>query len=508
MTKRNQRLLGLAGAIAIVAAESAHAQSPSATAQQIDKLQEQIQALQREVQALKGQVAKSEKRAAAAPSPAYPVAKAPAPAPTAIVKMSPNNRPSICTPDNQNCIAVTSRLHLDVGGYSYSPNTPGTVPQKLDSGVNARRARIGVLGTFMGDWNYALVYDFGGSSDGFGGLATGSLPGGGTSGIENAYLSYTGFKPFAVEGGYMDLPYTLDEATSSNDILFMERASPGVVATNIAGGDFRSAAGIRGNTDRLWGGAYFTGPTSGALHMGSSTATVTGLSEQYGTVARLTYQLLQDKNYSLHLGGNAEFLFRPPVNATTGARTLTLSDRPELRIDPTSILSTGAIANVSGAQVYSGEAAASYGPLYFQGEYFWYNIDRLGTLSSLNFNGGYAQASWTITGESHNYQPASAAYGGIAPAHPFSLDGGGWGAWELAARYSVIDLNDRLALADGIAGGKQTVYTVGLNWYVNRNVRFMLNYLHGTVDKQTSAVNPADVGAKFDAVAMRTQVAF
>jgi phosphate-selective porin OprO and OprP len=42
----------------------------------------------------------------------------------------------------------------------------------------------------MGDWNYGLVYDFGGSSDGFGGTAPGSLPGGGTSGIQNAYLSY------------------------------------------------------------------------------------------------------------------------------------------------------------------------------------------------------------------------------------------------------------------------------------------------------------------------------
>ncbi len=84
------------------------------------------------------------------------------------------------------------------------------------------------------DWNYALIYDFGGSSDGFagtgstgaapgvGGASVGFLPGGAVSGVENAFLSYTGFKPFggklAIEGGIMDLPYTLDEATSSNDI--------------------------------------------------------------------------------------------------------------------------------------------------------------------------------------------------------------------------------------------------------------------------------------------------
>ena len=49
-------------------------------------------------------------------------------------------------------------------------------PQKLDDGENLRRARIGILGKFFGDWNYALVYDFGGSSDGFGGTATTGRP--------------------------------------------------------------------------------------------------------------------------------------------------------------------------------------------------------------------------------------------------------------------------------------------------------------------------------------------
>ena len=57
------------------------------------------------------------------------------------------------------------------------------------------------------------------------------------------------------------------------------------------------------------------------------------------------------------------------------------------------------------------------------------------------------------------------------------------------------------------AGGRQTVYTAGLNWYVNRNVRFMFDYLHGDVARQISAINAGDTGSKFDAFAMRTQVA-
>jgi phosphate-selective porin OprO/OprP len=193
------------------------------------------------------------------------------------------------------------------------------------------------------------------------------------SGIENAYLSYTGFKPFggnlAFEGGYLDVPYTLDEATSSNDILFLERASSQVIAANIAASDFRSTAGARWYTDSFWIGAYATGPTAGAIHSASST-NPNGTTEQLGATARVAGQVVSGKDYSVHIGGDAEFLIDAPHDLVTGAQTLTLSDRPELRIDPTTLVSTGALRGVSGAQVYSAEAAATYGPLFFQGEYF------------------------------------------------------------------------------------------------------------------------------------------
>jgi phosphate-selective porin OprO/OprP len=181
-----------------------------------------------------------------------------------------------------------------------------------------------------------------------------------------------------------------------------------------------------------------------------------------------------------------------------------------LRIDPTTIVTTGAIAGVSGAQVYSAEAAATYGPLFFQGEYFWFNVDRnaFTPMPSLKFQGGYAEAGFALTGETRLYNSASASYGGIVPINPFSLTGGGWGAWEIAARYSTLDLNDRLGFGNGVAGGRQTIYALALNWYVNGNVRFMFDYLHGNITKQVSPTNFGDAGAKFDALAMRTQVAF
>jgi phosphate-selective porin OprO/OprP len=62
--------------------------------------------------------------------------------------------------------------------------------------------------------------------------------------------------------------------------------------------------------------------------------------------------------------------------------------------------------------------------------------------------------------------------------------------------------------ANGVAGGRQNVYTLALNCYVNRNVRFMFDYLHGIIGKQVSPTNFGDADSKFDAFAMRTQVAF
>ena len=492
--------------------------------QKLDKLEKQSAA-----NAKAAATAKAEAKAAVTtanatvPAKADIPAKAPVPPSEAVVTM-PNNRPTICTADEQNCIALTSRIHFDAGGYDYHPNSAATDPQRLDNGVNLRRARIGVLGKFLGDWNYALIYDFGGSSDGFGGTGSaggvpvGFLPGGAVSGVENAYLSYTGFKPFggtlAVEGGIMDLPFTLGEATSSNDILFMERASSQVIASTMAADDFRSAFGARWFDDRLWVGAYVTGPTTGAIHSASS-VNPNGTTEQLGAVARIAGQVVSGPDYSFHLGADAGFLVIPPHNKITNAETVAFTDRPELRIDPTQLISTGAIANVSGAQVYGVEAAGAYGPLFFQGEYYWFNVERNAATGlppfgapNLKFEGGYAQASFVLTGETHKYNPAAAAYYGVVPEHPFSLADGGWGAWEIAGRVSTIDLNDQLGTATGIAGGRQTIYTAGLNWYVNRNVRFMFDYLHGNVARQVSPTNATDAGSRFDAFAMRTQVAF
>ena len=64
-----------------------------------------------------------------------------------------------------------------------------------------------------------------------------------------------------------------------------------------------------------------------------------------------------------------------------------------------------------------------------------------------------------------------------------------------------------------VDGGMQHSYTLGINWYPNDLVRFLLDYNHLDYDKAngtavTGAVLGVPVGAKFDAVSFRAQVAY
>jgi phosphate-selective porin OprO/OprP len=494
--------------------QAQHASQTAAQAQ----TQSQATAVQEQAVAAQSQAAAVQSQAtAAAMAHAAPITAATGPHDV----QTAGNRFGLESADGANSIYLTGRLHFDVGDYmDYHPDSKFASTQDLNSGVNARRARLGVTGKFANDWQYSLIYDFGGSNDeGPGGGTTGGVTSGG---IQTALITYNGFNkgpfPLAFDIGYMDTYFTLDESTSSNDIMFTERASIQTVASNIFANDFRSAAGVRSNNDRYWAGIYATGPQSGFVH---------GAPEQFGAFGRATYQVLQDPNYSLHIGGDVGGLIKPPTSA--GIRTITLSDRPEDRIDTTSILTTGALGTaanpVTGAAVYGAELAGGWNSLFAQAEYYHIDVDRAG-LPTNGFDGGYVEGSWTFTGEHRNYIPATGSYSGIVPDHPFRpwSDEYGTGAFELAGRWSTIDLNDNfqsgLAPAKGsnaVGGGRQNIYQVGLNWYPNANMRFMLDYLHGTIDKAFStaagggiAGTPlgAEIGGNFDALVFRSQFAF
>jgi phosphate-selective porin OprO/OprP len=481
---------------------------------QIDYLKQQLEVMSAKLQQLQAEQTSVQARAATA------VEVAPR------VVQSASNKFSLESSDGQYSIGLTGRIHADVGDYINYDAHKGTSPQNLNSGFNLRRARIGVVGKAAGDFTYGFIYDAGGSSD--------QSP----SGIQTAQVGYTGIKNTILEIGYSDTFFTLDEAPGSNDILFLERATPAIVASNVNTGDFRANVGGRYFTDRLWVGAYVTGPQDLNAH---------AQGESVGAYQRITYQALSEPDYTLHLGVAMDEIIKAPANGGNAPSTtqtigpdgktivtitapnvasIALSDRPELRIDPSNLLNTGQIGTlghpVSGGYIANFELAGNYGPLYWQGEYFHYSIDRDG-LSTADFDGGYGEASYVLTGESRKYDKASGAYKNPVPAHAFDASQGYWGAWEVGARVSYIDLTSNftpgLAIStktpvsqpSAVNGGQQTSFTLGLNWYPNTYMRFMLNYIHAEFTKENSSssgILGAPIGARMDAIALRTQVAW
>jgi len=531
---------------------------------QIDLLKGEMSQMQHKLEALQQQEQRDEERANAAAQAAAQQAVAHALPPNAPrVTQSANNRFGFSSADGQNTIELTGRLHLDAADYLNTRSGLATARgDDLLSGFNARRARIGVTGRFMGDWTYALIYDFGNTVDtvninNYAAQNTRLQPAyasslnGALSGVENAFITYNGFYnhgqrfPVAIDFGYIDVPSNLDEATSSNDIMFLERSSSQVVQTEFGGGDFRAALGARSNNDRYWLGAYLTGPQSGALDSSCAATPTTQANAaasascptpaQTALVTRATYQLLQGADYSLHVGVNNILDFTP--RSSSNAESLQLFDRPELRVDPTIFLVTCGQAstatatgntckgiNSKSANVTGLEFAGAIGPLYAQAEFFHYMVSQYLAAGerfapTLGFNGGYGQISYSIGGTRH-YLPSSGAYTGVIPERPLSLNGDGWGALEIAARYSAISLNDDnpgfgrlLSSTGGVAGGYQQTWSIGLNYYPNNNLRFMLDFLHVNVSNRllpntTTGALTLNGGVTFNAIAARTQINF
>ena len=144
------------------------------------------------------------------------------------------------------------------------------------------------------------------------------------------------------------------------------------------------------------------------------------------------------------------------------------------------IANTGLI-RASSQNLYNLETAAVWGPLTIQAEYTANVLTgaRVGTgppQGSLFFSGYYAEAMLFLTGESRTWNQKTAVFNRVQPLRPLRLkpsdcDGYGFGAWELAARYTYIDLSNK-----AVQSGRLDAVTLGLNWYLNANAKLQFNY--------------------------------
>ena len=253
--------------------------------------------------------------------------------------------------------------------------------------------------------------------------------------------------------GHFKEPFGLELMNSSRYITFMERAltsslmpsrNTGFLFTNpLADERMTWAAGVFKDT-----------PDTG-----------TGLgSENYSLTGRFTgLPLYEDGGKRLvHLG--LAYSRRNPI-----------LDRLRLRARPETHLSTRWIDTSSfparSEDLLGVEAALVQGPFSLQSEYVNAATDSPG-LGDPSFNSFYVAGSFFLTGENRRYKRDTGTFTRVRPKT--NLFGGekGLGAWQLAARYSRLDLNH-----GSILGGKLDNFTLGLNWFLNPNTRIMFNYV-------------------------------
>ena len=325
----------------------------------------------------------------------------------------PNGKPALASADGRFTANIKAILMFDGGKYFQKDNLPASVVNRdLNEGFNFRRARFGVDGKLFRDFDYSFIYEFGGSGQ--------EDPGR----LYEAAITYTYLKPFRLKVGAFEPNIGLAAAVSTSQMPLMERPAPAEVARSVAAGDSRVAFQVQAN-DVI--GAGDTGLaarwmissayTANVIAAGASSAaaTVQPFDEQNAVIGRATIAPFYSTDWQAHFGVNYQYVIHPnDAGATATTRYASqLRDRPELRLDGTRLIDTGAIDSRH-TRVFGAEGAFQFGPMMIEGEYFDYKIDRRITtalnLPDPQFNGFYVMGSWILTGESRVYNAVEARF--------------------------------------------------------------------------------------------------
>ncbi len=301
--------------------------------------------------------------------------------------------------------------------------------------------------------------------------------------IQDAWVDARLFPWFQVKGGKFKTPFGIERLQSASAIRFVERALPNNLVPNrdigvavhgdIGGGVLSySAAWLNGvndgrssedfgdfdnNVDKDLAARIFAHP-----FQNTSVVPLQGL----GLGFAVSYVDARGNTTSTNLpdyrtpGQQRFFAYR---TSTTSPSTNTIADGDRLRLSP--------------------QAYYYYGPFGLLGEYVRVAQDVRRTVGAtslladeLHHEAWQIAASYVLTGEDSTYK-------GVKSKRPISLDNGTWGALELVYRYSELNL-DQGSFSGGAnsfadpttAAEEAAAWAVGLNWYLNNNVKFVLDY--------------------------------
>ena len=307
--------------------------------------------------------------------------------------------------------------------------------------------------------------------------------------VQDAYLDLIFSPAFRIRAGKGKTPFGMERLHSASNLLFFERALPNALVPNRDVG-IQALGDISGGLVSYLGGVMngVADGASGDLD-GSDSKDVSGR-----LIVRPFTKIATSPLKGLGLALSASH------GKQTGAAAL-----PTLR--------TQSIQQQFFA--YSGAAAdgtrTRFSPQVF---YFhkafggWFEqvqtktAIRKGVLAEdIDHDAWQLTGSFVLTGEA-----ATDAGAGVRPRTNFDFGNGHWGAFQVAARYHTLKVDDLAFARDFVAPGssrKVEAWTVGLNWYLTPNFRYIFNFERSEFDDNAAAARKPD-----NALLFRTQVNF
>ena len=373
---------------------------------------------------------------------------------------------------------LRGRIDADAIWSSQSAANRATFGELRDV-AGLRRARIGIEGELGRHSRYVAEID---------------LPRG-TVVPRDVYIAYGNPKE-SVEGqvGHFREPFSLEGGTSARCFAFMERSPVNMLdpARNWGVGLFHENP----DANSSWGLGIFHAGTDPSDFQGGDGSSV-------GLTGRFTKALVNegDGERLLHLG--IALSERIPergviiINQQPRSSLLELADSstspfvPEIRIP------------AHFQQLINLQLAAANGPLWTQAEWYGSLIDQSGGGLAF-FHGFHVDCGYFLTGEHRAYHAATGTLGEVRVQRPLLGSRGdgdrqrGWGAWELAARFSYLDFFDSdtpTGPGGEHLGIRLPMLPAGVNWYLSDRVRVMFNYSYVVPDEIDTGSSTASIFA-------------
>jgi len=371
--------------------------------------------------------------------------------------------------------STAAAMDFDLGGrvqehtawFSGSGKKDNAGVNQFTNGANLRRADLFAKGSLgRDDLSFYAHYNMAGT-------VTGSA-----SHVQQAYMQWK-CDNFHVRVGQQYMPFGMAHTTSSSNLMFMERSAASDLVTT-----------------RRWFGAnagmmmdMFTLNLSLATN-GLGKATSFNNSDKYAYLVRATAAPMQGDEGTLHLGVDYKHRKFNTTN-TAGvaqANPLTNGTSTELRgrnagANVVALTSAGA-GTVKTLSVYALELAGAYNGLTVQAEYFNSTVKFTSTDSEKKSKSWYVEAGYVLTGEHRTYSQSAGVFKDPKPA-------GDNGAWEVAARYTSVDLTRK---GNALNGGKAKTWTLGANWFVTDQLKLQANYTRTKFSFAPTAIADRKVG--------------